>query len=156
MNYIHFILTKFNLKLNNTKDMSKDTFIKRLNLFKSHCYKSIEKQTNQNFKWLVFFDEELTDKKDISDIGSLIAPIFLSEYRNNREIIKQIKNHIIDMSSGYDYLITTRLDSDDCLNEDYIKTIQSNFSKTDRTLYNSSYGYVYNIDSEELRMVYRD
>src|SRR6478735_10278904 len=57
--YIHFILTRFNVKNFYHCEEPTDEWLKgRLDLFRTYCLPSFEGQTNKNFRWLVFVDSE--------------------------------------------------------------------------------------------------
>lgn len=65
MNYVHFIITRFNLPIfkrrdNNEKvDNCNLSFLQeRLEIFEKCCFPSIANQSCQNFKWLVLFDSK--------------------------------------------------------------------------------------------------
>jgi hypothetical protein len=45
-----------------------------------------------------------------------------------------------------EYLITTKIDNDDALHKDFIKTIQENFNKQKFEFISFPYGYVFHID----------
>ena len=64
----HYILTRFNLRRddwtitkNNEKVLSDSWLKDRFELFENFCFNSVKNQTNQNFKWLVFFDSNTPD-----------------------------------------------------------------------------------------------
>lgn len=133
----HYILTRFNLRKddwtttkNNEKVLS-DAWLKdRFELFENFCFSSVKNQTNQNFKWLVFFDintpENYKQKvKEFEQSYANFVPLFIDGMNNFLpEIIQNIK--IMDSE---EYIITSRLDNDDCLHKDYITEVQSYFDK---------------------------
>ncbi|WP_031535728.1 MULTISPECIES: glycosyltransferase [unclassified Bacteroides] len=63
MLFLHYIITRFNLRLfpkgtngKSLNNIDEDYLSKRLDLFERYCYPSIRKQTNQNFKWFLLMD----------------------------------------------------------------------------------------------------
>lgn len=158
----HFILTHFNTKFkwskkgvgkSNTKQLPRNWMDRRLKLFESYCYPSIVKQTNQNFEWLVLFDEERTDKSTIKKFKR-ITPIFLSDYPylKKEHFIKAVSERIKPKTK---WLITSRLDNDDSYNQDYIKEVQLRFDKKEKFI-NFVNGAIYDIIKKDLRLfVYR-
>lgn len=61
----HFILTAFCVDIGAKKSgydreklLGEDYLLRRLDLFQKFCFPSLYHQSNQNFKWLIFFDEE--------------------------------------------------------------------------------------------------
>lgn len=150
----HFIISKFNLKLNKLNLPNENWFNYRLDLFEKYCYNSIKKQIDKNFTWLVFFDKDNTDIDKIKKFD-LFTPIFISNYKSDIDIVNKIRRLIIKMSKGSDFIISTRLDTDDCLNKDYIQIIKENFQEKEIIL-NPVYGYVYDINKKDLRIIYTD
>lgn len=108
---------------------------KRFMLFEEFCVPSLAGQTNQNFDWLCFFDEN-TPNNYKEKINKLFTPhknfhaIFTSEYGNvtadpfRVEIYKRL-------NSETTHLITTRLDNDDALAKDFISQISSNANRNE-------------------------
>ena len=129
----HFILTLFNLRKkgwNETKSQSKVlTHIwmeNRLKLFEQYCYSSIKAQNKKDFEWLVFFDKTTPQlfREKISELSSNFSK-FISIYADGMDdflpsITREIKNRLTTP-----YLITTRLDNDDNLHQDFVKEAQS-------------------------------
>ena len=130
----HFIITRFNLTTNQFNELSKggvsDAWMdNRLQIFQDYCYSSIAKQTNQNFSWLVFFDTS-TSEKHVKTINILAEkyPNFVPVYAEGMEnflsgIQDEIKERLTEK-----FIITSRLDNDDCLHEEYINTLQEMFN----------------------------
>jgi len=133
----HYIITRFNLRRkdwNTTKNnevVLSDSWLKeRFELFENYCFPSVKNQTNQNFKWLVFFDTN-TPNNYKNKINKLV-----DDYKNFQpffidgmelfipSIIKNV-SHLDDKK----YIITSRLDNDDCLHKDYVSIVQSYFNK---------------------------
>jgi len=147
----HFILTQFNVRFKwskgnvstNGKVPDKEWFQHRLNLFDKFCYPSIINQSNQNFDWLIFFDDNTTDKSLLAKYDRFI-PVYIKNYKfwNYKHIINYIRN-IINPKVGW--LMTTRFDCDDSLGKSYIKTMQEKFSPEDLIL-NPVNGIVYDIN----------
>ena len=135
----HFLITRFNLRKkswhttrNNSQVLTDEWMQNRLKLFENFCFSSVRSQTNNNFKWFVFFDEE-TDAKyriiieDLAKQFSLFIPIYID---GMDAFLPAIKNEILKELSQ-PYLITSRLDNDDCLSENYIEEVQKQFAKQD-------------------------
>ena len=57
-NFCHLILTKFNVRsFPDLKPGCDPTWLeRRFNLFDQYCFPSVYHQSNQSFKWLIFFD----------------------------------------------------------------------------------------------------
>ena len=155
--YVHAILTRFNV-FNpgmNVRDpqnrLNLDWLDHRFKLFEEFCYPTVKEQTNQNFRWFVFFDEK-TPKSYHSQIDKYrcwpnFIPVFLKVF--DPESVCEILLSNID--SKPDYLITTLLDNDDAIHRHFVQSIQEAFTKflkngydgkTPRFL-NFTYGYVF-------------
>lgn len=125
----HFIITQFNVKFrwsgwNGVRDVpSKDWFDYRINLFRKYTYPAMVNQINQNFKWLVFFDDS-TNRDSISEFKR-ITPIYLKDY--TRWLPKHISDAILSHSSESSWIISSILDSDDVYHPMMVSDIQSNF-----------------------------
>jgi len=161
INYKHFILTQFNVKFKWSKGgvstdgkvPDKKWFEHRLKLFDKFCYPSIVNQSCQNFDWLIFFDDETTDKKLLEKYSRFI-PIFVKDYKfwNFKHIASNIRKLL---NPKVRWLVTSRFDCDDSLSEKYIETMQGHFSPEDIIL-NPVNGITYNIHTEKsLRYSYR-
>jgi hypothetical protein len=149
----HFIITQFNVVFNwtrnglssPTKAPDKNWMLERWKLFERYCYPSIINQTNQNFKWFVFFDGKTTDKNRVNKYSRII-PVYIKH--NNwtyDDIIKTIKPHIEN-----DYVITTRLDNDDALSIQYVDEVQKRFTPTNFQIFNFINGQIFDTKQNRL------
>lgn len=131
----HFIITRFNLRSSDlntatSKVDSTDLWMKeRVQIFKNYCYSSVMHQKNQNFTWLVFFDIH-TDSQYVELLEKLsneyknFVPIYIDGMKYYLPSIKlEIKSRSVK-----DYIITSRLDNDDCIHENYVDTVQKQFN----------------------------
>ncbi len=133
----HFLITRFNLRKkswhttrNNTVVLTDEWMSNRLELFEKFCFSSVKNQTNTNFVWLVFFDEKTDDMyRVIIDRLSKQFACFCPIYIDGMDaFLPAIKDQISQLCTK-PYLITSRLDNDDCLSENYIASIQKQFDK---------------------------
>ncbi len=117
----------------------------RFRLFEKFCLPSVRSQSNQNFKWLVFFDTLTPEncKKRIERYSpdySNFVPIYINEYND----VIVIKNAIADnFKDNPEYLITSVLDNDDAICRDYVKLVQEEFNEQKFTAITFPYGYVW-------------
>ena len=65
----HFLITRFNLHFetpawqkdkNHNETLSEEWMSSRLEIFEKYCLPSVLKQTNLNFRWIIFFDIKTT------------------------------------------------------------------------------------------------
>jgi len=131
----HYILTRFNLRAtdwtttkNKEKVLTEEWLKERFDLFENYCFSSVKNQSNQNFKWLVFFDINTPENyklkvEEYRKSYDNFYPFFIDGMPNFLpEIIKNIR--LLDTEK---FIITSRLDNDDCIHEDYINVVQSYF-----------------------------
>jgi len=130
----HFIITRFNLpsadwnKNKNKKSVLTDEWhTKRFKVFKDFCFSSVAAQTNKNFEWLVFFDTNTPVK-----FKEIIVKLE-SEFKNFSPVFVDDMSYFLPTIQSYiakckeDYIITSRLDNDDCISKFYIEEIQKRF-----------------------------
>lgn len=146
----HFVITRFNLKqsiwptdkqglqINTTAWLEH-----RFSLFETYCFPSMQQQTVKTFTWLVYFDVETPDdfKKRITVLHSKFSnfkPIYVSSFRAfEDELPKHIQTYTMGNSP---YVLTTRLDNDDCFHRDAIKVIQRHFKPIDLSIIDLKHG----------------
>ena len=147
----HYIGTRFNLKVeewkttkSGKKALSEEWLKNRFQLFEDYCLPSFKKQSNQNFIWCVFFDEDTPEvyKEKINLISKDFLnfhPIFIESIKHlNKTFIEYIYSH---NENSDKYVITTRVDNDDIIHKDFIKTIQELFQPIDKTVIDLKEGY---------------
>ncbi|MGB7843658.1 MAG: glycosyltransferase [Salinimicrobium sp.] len=145
----HYILTRFNLKAenwattkNNDKALSEEWLKERFDLFENFCFSSVKNQVNQNFKWLVFFDTNTPEayRQKVEEYRKSyenFLPFFIEGMNSFLpEIIKNIQK-----LDSEEYVITSRLDNDDCIHERYTEVIQSYFDKQEHQALDIVDGY---------------
>lgn len=133
----HYIITLYNVKFKNLftyprffkqktmgeyfdnlsidKRSTIDWLSFRANLFKTFTYPSIVNQTNQNFTWLILFDEN-TPKEYITSLGTRFVPLLV----NGDNIHEKVK----DIIKFNNWVLSTNLDSDDALSINFIEELQ--------------------------------
>lgn len=157
----HYILTRFNLRAkdwtttkNNEKVLTEEWLEERFWLFENYCFNSVKNQRNQNFKWLVFFDDHTPEvyKQKVAEYQKSydnFIPYFIDGMDNFLpEIVKAIQN-----SDSEEYIITSRLDNDDCIHENYTDVIQRQFDQQDHQAIDVIDGYTVEI-GEDIRLGY--
>jgi Putative rhamnosyl transferase len=145
----HFFLTKFNVRsFPDLKPGCDPAWLeRRFNLFDQFCFPSVSQQSNQNFKWLVFFDIDTPEefKQKISAYSKqwenfvpvyLDCPLPYGEFPDDvRTVVRQY------IPENCEHLITTWLDNDDAIHKDYVQMIQDNFSQQESETINFFFGY---------------
>jgi hypothetical protein len=153
--FYHFLITRFNLK-NPDWDVTKNNELllddnwmdERLELFSNYCFPSVVNQTNKNFKWLLFFDTSTSEKyrKKIDQIihnHPQIIPFYINGMPNFQEAIL---HYIEENASDKKFLITSRIDNDDCIHKDFINEIQKQFNEQDFLAIDTINGYTLQVE----------
>jgi len=161
MNYSHFIITQFNLrnfpKSNNNDYENWLIWTRdRIKLFKEYCLPSILNQSCKAFNWLLFFDTD-TPEEFNEFLNELSSYSFINICHCkgiedfNANYIQEVKKR---GEISIKWIITTRIDNDDCLNRDAIKIIQNNFVERHKFLISLASGYILNTDDRTLSHYY--
>ena len=146
----HYLITRFNLGYE--KHVSSD-FIRwhkeRLKLFEAFCLRSVNGQNNKAFEWLIFIDSN--------------SPRFFKDNLLGLTKASEVSIQIVESDCGFDFgdylksffkgidrlgldfVITTRLDSDDAVAYNFIDLIQSRFLPEHNSALNFENGIFYNI-----------
>jgi hypothetical protein len=144
----HFLLTKFNTRSfqNGRKGCDPVWLEERFSLFDWYCYPSVYKQSNQNFKWLVFFDTDTPEpfKRKIAEYAkwSNFTPVYVDcvfPYGQFPDDVRALVQKLV--TDDCKYLITTWLDNDDAIASNYVQMIQDNFQEQDSETINFLLGY---------------
>lgn len=123
----HVILTRFNLQYQeSTKNLSLEWLEERIRLFQTYTLPSIQAQTNQDFEWFILIDVHTPESicqclQDIADSYKVIQLVRV-ESQGDEALNAYYRSLANELGKGYDLLISTRLDSDDCLMNDFIST----------------------------------
>lgn len=153
----HFIATRFNLKVDSwttAKDgsmvLTDDWLEERFELFQKYCLPSVMNQKNQNFYWVVFFDTETPTKfklliEQIANKYINFNPIFVEAHPALKGAFQKF---ILEKLEAKDeFIITTRLDNDDSIHENFTNTIQEIAQNMDQTVIDLRRGYQLDISN---------
>jgi hypothetical protein len=130
----HFIITRFNLRKkewttsrSNSLVLTDEWLTNRMQLFETYCLPSVLGQRNTNFKWLVYFDTTTPDpvKERITAICNE-NPLFQPRFCDGMDaFLPSIQSDL--GQSDAPYIITTRLDNDDCIAHNFVELVQQRF-----------------------------
>ena len=157
----HFILTQFNLRnfpkaKNSAYDKWVDWTRERITLFEKYCLPSVLNQSEQNFTWILYFDEETPE--EFSD--------FLEKMTSNPNIVIYYCNGASGFQSDYmspvlsrltkgsDWVVTSRIDNDDCAHKDMVKKIQANIQFKHKFKVSLASGYALDEQTKKLAHYY--
>lgn len=151
----HLLITRFNLRNPEWKQLTKNNesilddnwMNERLTLFVNYCFPSVINQTNQNFEWLLYFDVSTNaiHRKKIEEIIENYTNIKIFFIDGMPVFNESILNYVKKNSSS-EYLITSRIDNDDCIHKDFINEIQKHFNRQDFLAIDNIEGYTLQIE----------
>ena len=133
MNLTHYLITRFSVPFedylndkNGGKVRTEEWLNHRFRLFEDFCFPSVKAQSNQNFTWLVFFDTGTPDafKERIENYQVQyrgFTPVFVTSAEDFQKKLQEIIKDNIQYKTT---LITSRIDNDDAIHENYIDFIQ--------------------------------
>jgi hypothetical protein len=128
----HYLITPWNVD-----NLNMDWLLERKRLFEKFCLPSVLSQTNTNFEWLLMADARTPDEFrvvldaypatvlyvnfDLTNINKATT-----KQKRGIRIEESIRAPLTEYLKGVteDYIITTRLDSDDAISTDHIDKIQ--------------------------------
>ena len=162
----HFLMTRFNLRNESWKTAKDGTLVlteewlnHRFSLFQQYCLPSVKNQINQNFIWLVFFDCATPDsfKIKIEEISKYYKPFHAIYIDGMNELLPSSRNYISTFIDESDkFIITSRLDNDDLIHQNFIGTIQQLARPSSDLIIDLRKGYQINKGKKnpEIRKVY--
>lgn len=146
----HFLITRFNLRnpkwdvtKNNESLLNDDWMSNRMWLFENFCLPSVINQTNKNFTWLLYFDTTTSDnfKKLITEITQNYTNIKVFYIDGMPNFKNEIQEYISENTKNASYLITSRIDNDDCIHKNFIEEVQKKFRNQDYQAIDIIQGY---------------
>lgn len=151
-NFEHIIITRFNLIIkfpgkNKTEKERHEWLKDRIKKFEP-CFRSIKNQTNNNFKWFIYLDNKTPSdiKKNLEELTTSenrVKLIYMEKTNKNTNFCYDLQRDFTNKLTGKQYLITTRLDSDDILFPEFVELIQSNFKTQNNYAINITRGIIY-------------
>lgn len=127
----HYILTRYNVATPGRWEeirLRPHWLEKRFDLFRDYCLPGIASQTRKDFEWIIFFDSK-TPPDYMERIKALQSHFpFRIEYTDMFEMNVMCRQLISERNDS-EWLLTTRLDSDDNLAKDFVERLR-NAAKT--------------------------
>lgn len=158
INFRHYIITRFNVRVDEWKQTRNkemvltDEWLKhRFDLFDRFCFPSVMNQSEQKFKWLVFFDittdaNYRTKIAGFADRYRNFIPLFIDGYS---VLLETLKDYIQKDMEGQQYVITSRVDNDDCIHRDFVKEIHNSFDRQDACIIDIVDGYQFILNENQ-------
>lgn len=124
MEYHHFIITRFNVNIYPTEFASRleNAWLSlRLDLFQRFCFPTVQAQLNQDFTWLVLFDEQTPPHiRRIIDTYARypnFEPVYCGAFDT---VMPTAVSRMQEIAPDAEWFLTTRLDNDDALSTRFV------------------------------------
>jgi len=147
--FTHYLVTRFNIKISeqgperiNPPDLDDQWLSDRFDLFMSYCLPSVLAQKNKNFTWLIYFDEN-TPSAYLDQFAFLKSLSFRVEIILVDHFTKMITHLARTIQNAENnFIISSRLDNDDAISDQFIEQIQIAFLPRHHAVINFTSGYV--------------
>jgi hypothetical protein len=147
----HFVITRYFVRFSERTDdresqlrAEPDWLDNRLELFKTFCLPSVVAQSDQNFRWYLYFDEG-TPAAYLAKVQELVSPYANMELKICRLFTREMLED--DIRAGLrpetKWVLTTRLDNDDAWHRDFVKTLHRQTTFDRREFLNFPVGLIY-------------
>lgn len=149
----HILITRFNIfyktKMAAQGHDPEVWLIKRFEIFKKFCFPSIINQSSKNFTWMLYVDIDTTPEI-LVNLQEMVKPypFILLIYRVFEHFsVKLFVNEDIQkyLPNDFEYLISSRVDTDDMIQKDFIKLVQTHFKNQEYEALNFNRGHIYDI-----------
>lgn len=153
--YKYLLLTRFNVfyqtKIKNRGYDPEVWLSERLDIFLKFCFPSILNQSEKNFTWFFYIDAN-TPSHIRERLEHAFNPhsfiILLSQHYEDFTLSSSLNEEIeFYLGKSFDYLISSRVDSDDMLHKDYFFNLREYFNYQENQAINFTNGMVYDINS---------
>ena len=119
----------------------------RMLIFNKYCVPTIANQLEKNFIWLIYCDVN-TPPGYLSAIRQAVSEISSATIR----LVREFDHLMIDLrqllaEDQSPYVISSRMDNDDGLGKEYIRSVQEAFAFQDNTLLNFLHGIMYDFEN---------
>jgi Putative rhamnosyl transferase len=154
----HFVLMRWNLPSAlhySSLELISDAGwqARRRQLFARYCLPSLVRQTARDFTLLLFVYPDAISKADLGwfrsqDERLQVVPVGDATSTG----IPEAREAVTSLASGEDWIITTRLDSDDVLHRDHLRKVRVGYEGEHKVV-EFSRGFYYDLMHDELRHV---
>lgn len=153
MEFKHILITRFNIfyktKMAQQGFDPQEWLKERFSIFQKFCFPSIVNQSNKGFTWMIYVDSE-TDPETLEALKAMVKPysfVLLIQRVFQHFSLKLVLDEDIHKFLGVDfqYLISSRVDTDDMLHRDFIQSVQDRFTGQSYEALNFNKGHIYDI-----------
>jgi hypothetical protein len=126
---------------------------RRRELFRRYCLPSVARQSARDFTWLFFVYPKVMAREDMEWMQAQDERLGLVSVEDPESSgVPEAQEAVSRLASDEDWVITTRLDSDDILHRDHLRKVRVDFTG-ERKVVEFSQGYYYDILVDDLREV---
>jgi len=144
----HVILTRFNVRVEQSDPPGCDWLEHRFALFERFCLPSVKAQTCGNFVWILFCDPDIPgpflDRIGAYAQWKTLRPIFFRNVFDRGMAVAAVS----DLTRGHSHLITSRLDNDDAICRTFVESIQRSFRGQKFEFFNFTNGYILDTNAD--------
>lgn len=122
----HVVLTRFAVRLTEDAAAPSDEWIaRRRRLFEAYCLPSMQAQTRQDFRWVLFVDPGIseTSRAELASYRSVLPGIVVADLSPDDPLgyERAVRALLPDEATA---VVTTRIDNDDAVSVDHIARIR--------------------------------
>ena len=154
----HFLLTRWNLPgslHHSSLELVSDPRwqARRRELFERYCLPSVERQTAPDFTWLLVAFTKIMTQADLEWFRSQDDRLrIIAVEEPGSSGVPEAREAVTRLSAQDDWIITTRLDSDDVLHRDHLRKVRVDYSGH-RKVVEFKHGFYYDVMRDKLRHV---
>lgn len=160
----HFLITRFNIRTgtwnsdkNGNSILDEEWMRHRFNLFETYCFPSVKGQSDHDFIWIVVFDTETSEQwkeriRLLQNEFNLFYPLFVNGYDEFLPALKETIN--ANLTTEDKFILTSRMDNDDLIHRDYIKTIKYHAQNKNNLVIDLRRGYQVNLMNGQVKKYY--
>jgi hypothetical protein len=149
--YEHFVITRYFVRFferaegdNTPLKVDPAWLDSRVQLFKTYCLPSVMAQSDADFRWHIYFDQDFPEAY-LAPIRALIRPYPNIEIKMCATFTAEtVRKAIADeLKPETRWVLTTRLDNDDGWNRDFVKNLHAQLTFDRREFLNFPIGLIY-------------
>ena len=129
----HYVVTRINTYHRDGVNQDPIWARERTRLFREHTLSCMKRQTERRLHWILFFDVDTPEElfKDVvSETYDIGASVVYHKGRFTPSAVSQtIKNLHWGLEDQPEWILTSRLDSDDLICDEFLKLVRSEFER---------------------------
>jgi Putative rhamnosyl transferase len=127
--------------------------VRRRELFERYCLPSVARQTVRDFTWLFFVYPDAMSEADLDWFRAQDERLHVVAVEDPASSgVPEACEAVTRLAAGEDWIITTRLDSDDVLHPEHLRKVRVGYSG-ERKVVEFAEGFYYDVLRDEIRHV---